>query len=118
MPDGNELQTSAIMAGVADAAVARYAATHPEPAHTPPASSSHIELSMTHKVFLALIIAGLMWMGATVQQTAVKVAVIESELKTTATDRYTGSEASRDLRRVDSDLEAIRLRLTALEGNQ
>jgi hypothetical protein len=88
------------------AVVAELKADHPQT----------IELSLIQKVMVALFIAGCVWVGGTVQSSALKLATLEVQIKTTLEDRYTGREAQRDFQRVDGKIEANNKRLDRLEG--
>lgn len=70
-----------------------------------------VQLSMGQKVLVTLFAAFAIWLGATVQTTAVSVAVLIDQNQ----DRYTATQASTDKASMSSRIEAVEKRTTRLE---
>ncbi|ASK88454.1 hypothetical protein [Sphingorhabdus sp. SMR4y] len=71
-----------------------------------------VQLSMGQKVMVTVFAAFAIWLGATVQNTAVSVAVLIDQNQ----DRYTGTQAAADKAAVNSRIEAVEKRAARLEG--
>lgn len=107
-PDGNDAQIRMIVGE----AVKQAAALAQEQRE----GGLRAQATMVEKVVGAALIALVLWVGVTVQNTDKRVAVIESQIKNVAEGRYTSGDASRDQQIMREQLEALRARVTALEG--
>ena len=102
MVDGNAEQVRAIVEQVVSVMEARV-------------GRERAQLTMIEKVVGACVIALLAWVGATVQATDKRVAVIEARLSTATEGRYSAAEASRDKEILLGRIELLSQRVSTLE---
>lgn len=75
-----------------------------------------LELTALQKLIVSLFIAGSLWVGATVQQTAVTIAQLEEAVQNVRTDPYRGSDAARDQATINQRIDGLEQRINRLDN--
>ena len=79
-------------------------------------SQQTLELTTLQKLISGVFVTGCLWVGATVQDTSIKVARMEATVEQATAHRYSSQDAARDLETVNQRFISVDGRLRYLEG--